>query len=164
MLCLEISLNERLMCCAGIENATMLSPTLSSFVGAEDPAGLHVSGMCDLPGERIAHVYWGGPKSLHSGDTVRIALVDSTCPTPPSEIKATDSPEYIEQQRQFEELDRTYVPPDTPAIRNWPALAFLCRVRARRRAHTLLVTLGSMASRSVSRLRPFLRRLNQAGG
>jgi len=140
MICLEISLNERLMWRMGVENATMLSPTISSFVGAEDPAGLHVSGMCDLPSERSAHVYWGEPISLHSGDTVHIVLVESTCPTPPSEVKATDSPEYLEEQRQFEELDRAYVPSDTPVIRRWPAVAFRCSVNGQHQATATLAS------------------------
>jgi len=138
MICLEISLNQKLMWCAGVENANMLSPTLSSFVGDEYPACIDVSGMCDLPDERSAHVYWGEPTFLHAGDVVRIAMVESASPTLPSEVKATDSAEYVEEQRQFEEFERTYLPPDTPAIRRWSAVQFLCNVNGEHRTTVTL--------------------------
>ncbi len=116
----------------------MLSPTLSSFVGDEYPACIDVSGMCDLPHERSAHVYWGEPTFLHGGDVVRIAMVESASPTLPSEVKATDSAEYVEEQRQFEEFERTYLPPDTPAIRRWSAVQFLCNVNGEHRTTVTL--------------------------
>jgi hypothetical protein len=74
MICIEISLNGKLLWRAGIENATMLAPMIGSFVGSEDLADLHVSGMCELPGERSAHVDWGEPAVLRAGDVVRFAV------------------------------------------------------------------------------------------
>jgi hypothetical protein len=138
MICLEISLNQKLMYFAGVENAIMLSPTLSSFVGDEYPACIDVSGMCDLPDERRAHIYWGEPTFLHAGDVVRIAMVESASPTPPAKVEATDSAEYVEEQRQFEEFERTYLPPDAPAVRRWPAVQFLCKVNGEHRTTVTL--------------------------
>lgn len=68
MICLEIALHGQLLWRAGIENATMLAPMLSSFVRAEDLADQHASGMCELSGERSAHVYRGEPAVLRAGD------------------------------------------------------------------------------------------------
>lgn len=139
MICLEIALNEKLLWRAGVENATVLAPILGSFVGSEELADLHVSGMCELPGERSAHVYWGEPAVLCAGDAVRFTLVDSGCPTPPSEIKATDSPEYLEEQREFEALSSTFVPPEAPSPRRWPAVAYRCTVSGEHRVTATLV-------------------------
>lgn len=139
MICLEIALNEKLLWRAGVENATVLAPLLGSFVWAEELADLHVSGMCELPGERSAHVYWGEPAVLCAGDAVRFTLVDSGGPTPPSEIKATDSPGYLEEQREFEASNSTFSPPDAPAPRRWPAVAYSCTVNGEHRATATLV-------------------------
>ncbi len=139
MICIEIPLNGKLLWRAGIENATMPAPMIGSFVGSEDLADLHVSGMCDFPGERSAHVNWGEPAVLRAGDVVRFAVVDSGYPTPPSEIKAVDSPEHLEEQREFEALNSTFVPPDAPAPRRWPAVTYRCCVNGEHRATATLV-------------------------
>lgn len=139
MICIDISLNDKLLWRAGIDNATMLAPMIGSFVGSEDLADLHVSGMCELPGERSAHVDWGEPAVLRAGDVVRFAVVDSGYPTLPHEIRATDSPEHLEEQREFEALKSTFVPPDAPAIRRWLAVAYRCSVNGEYRATASLV-------------------------
>ena len=133
MICLDISINGSLFCRAGIEHSVCLSPVLNTFVGSEDCASLSITGMCELSAARSAHVYW--PKrNLSPGDVVRFAMVDAADPTNPSGIKATDSPEYLKEQRQFEEFERTFVPSATPAERRWPTLGFRCLLNGEEQA------------------------------
>src|ERR1700743_2043799 len=119
MICLDISVNGSPFCRAGIEQSIFLSPALRIFVGSEDCASLSITGMCEISADRSAHVYWP-ERNLSPGDVVRFTMINAADPTSPSEIKATDSSQYLEEQRQFEEFERTFVPPATPAERRWP--------------------------------------------
>jgi hypothetical protein len=124
MLCLEIHHQNELLCRAGIQRASMLSAHVSAFVGDDEALGyLHLSGMCELGGERIAHVYWNEPVPLAIGDWVAFRLVESDEPFTPTQIKPTESAEYIEEQRKFEEFERQFVPPTEPSERRWPNTA-----------------------------------------
>src|SRR5687767_1734522 len=123
MKCLEISVNGILRWRAGIKNASMLGPRLSACVDGEHPARLMVTGMCDLPGDRVAHVYWCNELELDVGDTVSLKLVEGEDPTAPQEILATDSPEYIEEQRRFEEFETNFVAEPAPRPRKYGELA-----------------------------------------
>lgn len=134
MVSIAITLNGNLVCRAGIENASMISPILSSFIGAENPAGLLVSGMCDLPNERDAHVYWIEEQRLSAGDHISFSLIVDNAPTEPLQIQATDSPEYLEEQRQFIEMDRDFVPDTTPALRQWNSLSYGCYINGELKA------------------------------
>lgn len=142
MICLKISIDEKVICYAGIENATLLTPFISSFVGDEYPALLDISGMCDLPGERKAHVYWLEAEgiNLQQGSQFCIALIEYEQPTPPIKILATDSSEYMKAQSQFEEVERTFQPPIEPAIRRWPSVSFQCAINGE---HQVTATLKS---------------------
>jgi hypothetical protein len=129
MVCIEVSLDGEVFRMAGIQDASLLSPTLGGFVGDDTPARLTLSGMCDLPNERAAHVYWGIDEiALNNGTVVTFRLTTSEAPSNPDRIVPIDSPEYIEEQREFEELKKTFVPDMTPSVRTFPGLAFHCRL------------------------------------
>lgn len=138
MICLEISRNSTLLCRAGIENASMLSLHLSAFVGADYLAHLFIGGMCDLDGERTAHVNWGDIENMSAGGKVTVALINSDYPTKPIEVKATDSPEYLEEQAKFIEFDKSFVPDSIPAERKLPKLAFDCSINGEHKATAIL--------------------------
>ena len=133
MICLDISVNGSPFCRAGIERSIFLSPVLRIFVGSDDCASLSITGMRELPKDSSAHVYWP-ERNLSPGDVVRFMMIDAADPISPSEIKATDSAQYLEEQRQFEEFERTFVPSAAPAERRWPTLGFRCLLNGEERA------------------------------
>lgn len=114
---------------AGIANASLITSVVGGGVGGDDLACFHVAGMQDLPGERAAHVYWIHETSLVPGDHLRYTFLESDGPTPPIEVKATDSPKYLQEQREFEEVERNYGGRAEPAPRRWPALEFGLKLR-----------------------------------
>ena len=63
--------------------------------------------MCDLSGERTAHVHWCDDHQLVAGDVVAFGFVESDEPSTPAQIVGTDSPEYLEEQRQFAEFEKS---------------------------------------------------------
>lgn len=115
---------------AGIENATVLSTMLHGAMAGASPAGVRVAGMCELPEKRSAHVSWAENHSLQAGDVVKFRFAESHAPSPPIEILATDSEEYIEGQRKFAEIEKSFVPDPTPMQRDFPGLTFQCSLNA----------------------------------
>jgi hypothetical protein len=138
MICLDIKVNGDLVCQAGIANASILSSILGASVGADHPVDLYVSGMCELPEERTAHVYWAKDRSLSSGDHITFTLIDCEDATEPTEIVPTDSREYLEEQAKFEELEGTFVRDEAPAERRWPSQSFDCRINNEPKAIAVL--------------------------
>ena len=122
MQCLELKVNDEPPHIAGVAKAIMLSAHLAGFVGASVPAALRLDGMCSLAEDRDAHVYWFHELPLKSGDRVTFRLVDSDEPSPYAELQATDSPEYLEEQRKYMEAEAAYQPPTQSAERRWPNL------------------------------------------
>ena len=122
MLCLEVRINEEPAWIAGIDKAIMLSAHLAAFVGAEEPASLRLAGMCDLGNDRDAHVYWFHELPIKTGDRLSFGLVESDLPTPPTEVQPTDSPAYLEEQREYLEAEASWQPPSEPSPRTWPNL------------------------------------------
>lgn len=96
--------------------------------GDDIPASFHVAGLQDLSNERIAHVYWQHLTPLSDGEHLSFTFFESTCPSAPVEVKPTDSPEYIKEQQELEELKKTWTPPDEPLPNAWPDLAFELRL------------------------------------
>ncbi len=77
MVCVEVKLDGALFRRAGIKDASLITPILSGFVGDETPARLSLSGMCDLPVARAAHVYWGPDQlELKTGTEVTFRFYD----------------------------------------------------------------------------------------
>ncbi len=132
MVCVEVRLDGALFRKAGIKDASLITPILSGFVGDETPARLSLSGMCDLPVARAAHVYWG-PDQLELKTGTEVAFRFTTCgsPTPPERIVPTDSAAYIDEQRDFEAYKKSFVPDTSRSPRNFPELAFHCRVNGK---------------------------------
>jgi hypothetical protein len=129
MVCIEVGLDGKLFRATGVKDASLLTPAISAFVGDDEPARLTLSGMCERPGERAAHVYWGDDEMLLSnGTVVTLRFTSSELASDPDQVVATDSPKYVEEQREFEELKKNVVPDTTPAPRRFPDLAFHCRI------------------------------------
>jgi len=132
MICLAVRKNGELLCLAGFAEADLLTVHLSGGVDADMPVSLRVSGMCELPGDRSAHLYWIDGAALNAGDRLSFELQRSDGPTLPLSIEATDSPEYLAAQAAFEELARESIPRgETPPIL-WPDLKFECSVEGGR--------------------------------
>src|SRR5437899_2838668 len=110
MICIEVSLDGEVFRRTGVKDASLLTPGVAAFVGDDKPARLTLSGMCDLPGERAAHVYWGDEMSLNNGAVVTFRFTISDSPSKPDQLVPTDSPKYIEEQREFEQLKNNFVP------------------------------------------------------
>jgi hypothetical protein len=130
MQCIAVTVNEQLLCVAGISSALMIGPSIRAAVSAEMPPALDVRGMCQLgfDTDRPAHVYWCDNLRLKPRDCVCFAFVESPEPTPPIQIVPTDSPGYIEEQRLFKEHEKSFVPDPTAMRRTWPGLTFKCLV------------------------------------
>ena len=131
MICLAVLRNSKLVCKAGIVNSSMLTSIVAGGVSGEEPASFHVAGMQDLSQDRSAHVYWLNETPLASGDQLRFTLEESE-PSPPIEVKPTDSPEYLAEQQEFEEMEKAFVPPVEQAVKRWPALELKLTLRAER--------------------------------
>jgi len=129
MICLAVHRSDSLVCMAGIAEGSMLTSIIAGGVGDEHPASFYVAGMQDLPVERSAHVFWVHERPLSAGDRLRFTLIESDDASAPIEIKATDSQEYLEEQREFEQIERHYVPPIASPPRRWPALELGLRLR-----------------------------------
>jgi hypothetical protein len=129
VLCLMVQRNNEPLCVAGGENMSLLTAIVSGVASGDSPASIYVAGMQDLPNERIAHVYWQHETPLSDGEQLNFTFLESSNPSMPIEVKPTDSPEYIQEQQEFEELRKSWVPPDEPLPNLWPNLAFELRLR-----------------------------------
>jgi hypothetical protein len=128
MRCIDVQVNGALLWRAGVENASMIGPMVHGAMAGDSPAGIRLAGMCDLPDDRNAHVSWCEEHPLAAGDVVSFAFVEADSATPPAEVVATDSAEYLEEQRKFAEFEKSFVPDRTPMRRQFPALTFHCTV------------------------------------
>jgi hypothetical protein len=108
---------------------SLLTLIVHGSVGDDNPASFHVAGMQELPNERIAHVYWQHETPLSESEQLSITFGESSNSSIPIEVKPTDSPEYIQEQQEFEELKKIWTPPDELPPILWPSLAFELQVR-----------------------------------
>jgi hypothetical protein len=132
MICLAVSKNGEPLCLAGFAEADLLTVHVSGGVDAQMAVSLRVGGMCELPGNRSAHLYWIEGAALNAGDRLRFELQRSNDPTMPLSIEATGSPEYLAAQAAFEELAQESMPRgEIPPI-CWPDLKFECSVEGGR--------------------------------
>ena len=74
MICIDVKLNGDRLCCAAIPDALLLTPSIAAWVGGNAPAQLDVRGMCELTGNRNAHVDWSEFTELYAGDSVQFTL------------------------------------------------------------------------------------------
>ena len=103
---------------------SLVTAIVSGGASDDSPASIHVAGMQDLPNERIAHVYWQHETPLFNGEKLSFTFLESPNPSMPIEVKPTDSPEYLQEQQEFEELKKIWVPPKQPLPHLWSDLAF----------------------------------------
>src|SRR5213079_3056255 len=92
MVCVEVTLDGSPFRRVGIRDASLITPTVHGFVDDEAPARLELSGVCDLGGERAAHVYWEPDDvALNDGTVVTFRLAMCEFPSPPDQVVPTDS-------------------------------------------------------------------------
>jgi hypothetical protein len=118
--CLNVSLNGRLLCSAGVANATMVNAHLGGSVFRDEPASFHVAGMQELPGDRSAHVYWLEEAPLSIGDTMTFSPLRDAPVSEPLTVEPTDSPEYWEKQREYGEFLSAHIWPQPMPVRRRP--------------------------------------------
>jgi hypothetical protein len=124
-----IERNGESLCVAGGKNMSLVNVIVSGCASDDSPASIHVAGLQELPNERIAHVYWQHETPLFDGEKLSFTFVESPNPSMPIEVKPTDSPEYLQEQQEFEELEKIWVPPKEPLPHLWSDLAFELRLR-----------------------------------
>ena len=107
----------------------MLSSIIAGGLADDDPSSFHVAGMQDLPEERSAHIYWVHETPLAVGDRLSFTLVECGEPSLPIEAKATDSIEYLEEQREFEEFEKNFTGPERPSNNRWPNLELILKLK-----------------------------------
>jgi hypothetical protein len=122
--CLNVHVNGRLLCSAGAGDAAMVTADLHGSLFGEEAASLRVAGMQDLPDNRSAHVYWIEELSLKLGDVLEFIPAEQGMATQPIVVKATDSAEYLEEQRQYDEFLSAHIWPQ-PRPEEWrPSLQY----------------------------------------
>lgn len=134
MRCLEVILNGQLLWRAGTENALMYSLDLGVSLDGESPAYISVSGMCELPGGRKAHVRWGELYPLSIGDHLALTLVESEQPTPPAETNAADEPEQAQEPDEDEESAMSGEDEQDPTTSLWNRIQVRCAINGETKA------------------------------
>lgn len=127
MICAQVLRNGVLVCNAGISDACLITAHISGGRYDDDAASFAVSGMQMLPDGRKTHVYCISDTALSPTDHMSFALVESNAPSAPVEIIATDSSEYIDSQREYDELLDKGLQPPAARPERWSALAFRLR-------------------------------------
>ena len=101
MRAVEIQRNGSVICTAGFPGAISLSLSLGGDCESGG-AGLSVHGMAELEGRHHLHLWWFNHLWIADGDELTFALVEAANLTPPSTENATNSPEYIAEQQEYE--------------------------------------------------------------
>ncbi len=96
----------------------MVTAHLGGSVFGDEPASIHVAGMQELPGDRSAHVYWLEELALSVGDSLTFSPLRDAPVSEPLTVEPTDSPEYLERQRQYREFQSAHI---------WPQPEPVCR-------------------------------------
>ncbi len=138
MRCLDVALNGKQLWRVGVDKAQMYSLILGVSADGEVPADIHISGMCELPDGRNAHVRWGDFYPLEVGDRLTVKLVESGSPTPPTETTAVDDPKQIEEQRLYDEFTETYMGPPESVVARWSGIQIHCAVNGLPRAIAMM--------------------------
>jgi hypothetical protein len=101
MRAIEIRRNGYAICTAGVSHATLLIVDLSANV--EDmAAALSVHGMADSGNAANLHLWWMDHLQINDGDELEFALIETDKVTPPLTAEASDSPEFISKQAEYE--------------------------------------------------------------
>jgi hypothetical protein len=103
MRAIQITRNATVICVAGCAEAALLSVRLSG--DCETPgADLYVAGMAELPDGHHRHLRWFDENRIGDGDELAFTLVETAQPTAPLEDRASNSPEYIADQEEYERV------------------------------------------------------------
>lgn len=129
MICLSVHRNGVLACNAALSGITVVTAIVAGGRDNDDPAGFHVAGMQDLPAGRHAHVYWVPETALAAGESLSFSLADCDTASTPVEIRASDTPEYLQEQRDYDALQNGYMGPEPYAEQRWPTLEFRIALR-----------------------------------
>lgn len=101
MRAIEIRRNGFVICTAGAPRATLLAVDLIATI--EDMnAALSVHGMADLEDRANLHLWWMNHFQINDGDELAFTLVEIGEATPPGEAEASNSPEFIAKQEEYE--------------------------------------------------------------
>jgi hypothetical protein len=123
--CLSVSLNGEHLLAAGVADGSFVDVTAAGSVFGDAPAYLRVAGMRELPEGRSAHVYWMEDLALVDGDVLTIAPVELPSGSAPSSIVPTDSPKYIEEQRDYQAFLEAHLWPRQEPVRQRGNLTFV---------------------------------------
>ncbi|WP_295752423.1 hypothetical protein [Undibacterium sp.] len=123
MRAIEIQRNETVICVVGVPQALLLSVDLSGDVEAS-VAGLSVHGMAEVEGDANLHLWWFNHLEILDGDELKFRFLETDEVSPCPEITASDSPEFIADQTEYEKMLKTNPISARPMIRNFSNLSF----------------------------------------
>lgn len=124
MYLLNVSLNGSPLCFAGIAEASSVSVVVGASVYGDEVASFHVAGMQELDGERMAHVYWVEEHPLNIGDVLSFVPSEGSRPSVPALVKPTDSPEYLKEQKQYDEFRASHIYPQPTPVQKRSTIAY----------------------------------------
>lgn len=101
MRAIEIQRNGYVICKAGAPCATLLTVGLTANI-EDTTVGLSVSGMADSESVGDLHLWWMDHFEINDGDELEFALVETEDVTSPNKAEASDSPEFLDRQAEFE--------------------------------------------------------------
>jgi hypothetical protein len=120
MRAIEILRNGSMLCVAGTASASLLSVHVNLFIEEPHFGTLRVSGMNELENERSSHTYWLEDESLGENDRLTIRFTESDHVTPPGTETATDSEQYIAEQKWYEGEVKQGIFEPREVQRTWP--------------------------------------------
>lgn len=130
MRAIEIRRNGTVVCVAAYPQANLLAVDLSANVEGTT-AALSVHGMAALENGTNLHLWWCNDQQIADGDELLFQLIETETTTPPSEIEASDSEEFIAKQEEYEkEISDNPVTP-RPMARTHAGVAFEITINTR---------------------------------
>lgn len=100
----------------------MVGVIIGGSVFGEDAASFHVAGM-QVSEERSAHVYWLEESPLKNGDLLEISPLELASSSKPISVEWTDSAEYIEKHRQYDDFIKAHTWPRPVPVERRPNVA-----------------------------------------
>lgn len=101
MRAIEIRRNGEVLYVAGYPRANLLTADLSVSV-EETVAALSLHGMSESENGSNLHLWWCNHQSIEDGDELSFELIETDKVTPPNEVEASDSEEFIKKQEEYE--------------------------------------------------------------
>ena len=129
MIGLSVHKNGRFVCNAGLPELAALSSRIHGGLLDGSAASFDVAGMQDLPGGRLAHVYWAHATALDVGDSLVFVLINSDAADAPIETVAIDSVGYFQEQQEYDAFEQGHRGPEPLAQRRRSSLEFRFSLR-----------------------------------